>query len=102
MRTSGDLYSRAETAPALPFVPSVAEKKAILKEYTAMMIDQRLEALTHSVGLLAHMHGDNEAKYEQRFKELKSLMERIVSAQEKLGSVQETLGGIIVDPERRL
>lgn len=66
-----------------------------------MMIDERPEALTHSVELLAHTHRDNEAEYEQRFKELESLMERIVSVQEKLGTVQETLGGIVVGHERR-
>ena len=60
-----------------------------------MNIDQRLEALTHSVELLAQMHGDNERKYEQRFQRIESLMERVVT-------VQESLGAIARDHEDRL
>ncbi len=60
-----------------------------------MTIDERLEALTQSVELLAQMHRDNEARDEQRFQKLESLIERIVSLQERLGI-------IVVDHERRL
>jgi septation ring formation regulator EzrA len=60
-----------------------------------MNIDERLEALTQSVELLAQMHRDNEAKYEQRFERLESLIERIVT-------VQESLGAIATNHERRL
>ena len=55
-----------------------------------MTIDERLEALTHSVELLAQMHRDNEGKYEQRFEHIESLMERIVTVQETLGAIAST------------
>jgi len=47
-----------------------------------MTIDERIEALTQSVELLAQMHRDNERKYEERFTLLESLTERIVKVQE--------------------
>ena len=33
-----------------------------------MNIDQRIEALTHSVELLSHMHQDNEKRYTEYFR----------------------------------
>ncbi len=60
-----------------------------------MNIDDRIEALTQSVELLAQMHHDNEAKYEERFKRLDEFIERIVS-------VRESLAAIAANHQRRL
>lgn len=60
-----------------------------------MTIDERLEALTYSVELLAQMHSDNERKYQQRFERNEALIERIVA-------VQETLGAIASDHSERI
>lgn len=46
-------------------------------------IDQRLEALTHSVELLATMHQDSE----QRLAKIESLIERVITVQEALGAI---------------
>lgn len=60
-----------------------------------MNIDERIEALTQSVELLAQMHRDNEVKYDQRFEHLEVLIERVVS-------VQESLTAIAANHEHRL
>lgn len=52
-----------------------------------MTIDERIEALTQSVELLAQMHRDNERKYEERFTRLESLAERIVDVQASLANI---------------
>jgi hypothetical protein len=71
-----------------------------------MTIDERLEALTHSVELLAQMHADNERKYERRFQDnerkYERRFERIESLIERVVTVQESLGAIARDHEDRL
>ncbi len=47
-----------------------------------MTIDERLQALTHSVELLAQMHQDKERKYERRLAHIESLIERAVTVSE--------------------
>ena len=42
-----------------------------------MTMDERLEALTHSVELLAHMQRDNEARLEARFSRIMDALERL-------------------------
>ncbi|MBV9611685.1 MAG: hypothetical protein JO091_04400 [Acidobacteriaceae bacterium] len=41
-------------------------------------IDQRIEALTHSVELLSQMHQDNEKRYNRMFEQLVTMNERLV------------------------
>ena len=48
-----------------------------------MNLDERLEALTHTVELLAQMRIDDERKYEERF-------HRILDAIEKLAQIAES------------
>jgi len=67
-----------------------------------MTIDQRLEALTHSVELLAEMHRDNEKQEAQRSRLYE---ERFVRNEERLGQLMDTmnrLGRIIEIHEQRL
>ncbi len=40
-----------------------------------MNIDERIEALTHSVELLSQMHQDNEKTYTRIFKQLADIVE---------------------------
>jgi hypothetical protein len=42
-----------------------------------MTLDERIEALTQSLELLASLHRDNEAKYEARFSRMMDAIERI-------------------------
>jgi hypothetical protein len=60
-----------------------------------MTIDERLEALTESVELLASLHKDNEVRNEARMAELT----------EKMGRLSETmnqLGIVVIAHEHRL
>ena len=63
-----------------------------------MTIDERIEALTQSVELLAQMHRDNERKYEERFARLEGLTERIVNVRETVAHILDDHDG----PLRRL
>ena len=42
-----------------------------------MNIDERIEALTQTVELLAHMHQDLEKKWDQRFGKMLDIVERL-------------------------
>ena len=42
-----------------------------------MTIDERIEALTQTVELLAHMHQDNDKKWDQRFGKMLDIVERL-------------------------
>jgi hypothetical protein len=55
-----------------------------------MSLDERLEALTHSVELLAQMHQDNERKYEERFNKYDERFNKILDAIEKLAQIAES------------
>ena len=47
-----------------------------------MSLDERLEALTHSVELLAQMHQDNERKYDERFHKILDVIEKLAQIAE--------------------
>jgi uncharacterized protein YukE len=51
----------------------------LIKELVAaaMTTDERIEALTQSVELLASFHRDSEARYEARFSKMMDVIERI-------------------------
>jgi di/tripeptidase len=55
-----------------------------------MNLDERLEALTHTVELLAQMRIDDERKYEERFKKFEERFHRILDAIEKLAQIAES------------
>jgi hypothetical protein len=42
-----------------------------------MNIDERIEALTQTVELLAHMHQDNEKKWDERLGKMLDIVERL-------------------------
>jgi hypothetical protein len=52
-----------------------------------MNIDERLEALTQSVRLLAQMHRHNERNAEAFKEEMRSLAARVIKVQEKLATI---------------
>jgi hypothetical protein len=58
-----------------------------------MNIDERLEALTHSVELLAQMHRDNEERYEKRFADLTRIVapiaQLVIAHEERLKRLEE-------------
>jgi hypothetical protein len=60
-----------------------------------MTIDERIEALTHTVELLAQMHQDNERRYEQMFAQHS---ERIAHMEELAG----TLAHLVTNYDQRL
>jgi hypothetical protein len=58
-------------------------------------IDERIEALTQSVDLLAHMHQDKEKRYNLMFERLASMNERLISMNERLVDIAEDREGRI-------
>ena len=67
-----------------------------------MTIDERLEALTHTVELLARMHIDNDREYHERFQRTE---ERFARNEDRLAQLMDTmnrLGRIIEIHEQRL
>ncbi len=64
-------------------------------------IDQRLEALTHSVELLAQMHGDNERNHEKRFQQVEKRFQQLESLMQRVVTISESLANIAGDHERR-
>jgi flagellar capping protein FliD len=71
------------------------------KRRRSLTIDERIEALTHSVELLSQMHQDNERKYEERFARMETLLERIVGVQETLARIVNGHEQRITDLERK-
>lgn len=67
-----------------------------------MNLDERLEALTHSVELLAQMHLDNDRRYEERFRRYEERFQRIETRFEKTLSAIEKLAQIAESHHRRL
>ena len=47
-----------------------------------MTLDERIEALVQSVELLAAIHKDNEARYEERFNETEKRFDKLTQAVE--------------------
>jgi di/tripeptidase len=47
-----------------------------------MTLDERLEALTHTVELMAQMRTDDERKYEERFHRILDVVERVAEIAE--------------------
>ena len=64
-----------------------------------MDIDQRIEALTQSVELMAQMHQDNEKKYEERFAWYDQMLQRHEGLFERLVAIAENHERRIRDPE---
>ena len=75
-----------------------------LAQNNAMTIDERLEALTHSVELLAGMHRDNEraiAQLSQRNERLEDLVTQIAEGTLRLLNAVEAHEQRISDLEQR-
>jgi di/tripeptidase len=47
-----------------------------------MTLDERVEALTHTVELMAQMRTDDERKYEERFHRILDVVERVAEIAE--------------------
>jgi hypothetical protein len=62
----------------LPICPTTAVAE-LIKELVAatMTTDERIEALTQSVELLASFHRDSEARHETRFSTMMDVIERV-------------------------
>jgi hypothetical protein len=63
-----------------------------------MTIDERLEALTQSVELLASFHKDNEKRMEELVASQKNLNESMA----RLSDTMNQLGIVVLDHQRRL
>jgi hypothetical protein len=67
-----------------------------------MTIDERIEALTQSVDLLAQMHQDSEREYKELFRQNR---EHILHVQELVGHVvelQEAMTRVVTDHDGRI
>ncbi len=64
-----------------------------------MSPDERIEALTHNVELLAQMHLDGERKFEERFRKYDERFNRILDAIEKLAQIASNHEGRLKDLE---
>ena len=53
-----------------------------------MTIDERLEALTHSLDLWSHMHMDASKEYDERFRSLEKLLR---ANEERVGQLMDTM-----------
>ena len=70
-----------------------------------MNLDERLEALTQTVEIMAGMHGDHEKRLEALTQGLESLAQRqeaLTQRQEALTQTVEIVAGMQRDSERRL
>ena len=67
-----------------------------------MTIDERLEALTHSVELLAQMHLDRDREYQVRFQRNEERFQRNEERLRQLMDAMNRLGRIIEIDEQRL
>jgi hypothetical protein len=54
-----------------------------------MTIDERLEALTHSVELWSHMHMDASKEYEERFRANEKRLAQLMDTMNRLGRILE-------------
>ena len=54
-----------------------------------MTIDERLEALTHTVELLAQMHLDRDREYQLRFQRNEERLRQLMDAMNRLGRIIE-------------
>ena len=52
-----------------------------------MNIDERIEALTQSVELLAHMHQDSEAKWTERFGKMLDIVEHLDQVTQRMDRI---------------
>ena len=67
-----------------------------------MTLDERIEALTHTVELLAQMHLDNERKFEERFAKFEERFGKYDERLAKVVDVVERLAAIAQSHEHRL
>jgi hypothetical protein len=54
-----------------------------------LTIDERLEALTHTVELLAQMHLDRDREYQLRFQRNEERLRQLMDAMNRLGRIIE-------------
>jgi len=73
-----------------------------------MSLDERIEALTHTVELLGQMHLDserrweeNDRKYQERFQQNEARFEKTIDVIEKLAQIAESHNQRLNDLERR-
>jgi len=62
-----------------------------------MNIDERLEALTQSVELLASMHKDNEARIEKRDQRMEQFAKELGQEMKSLGKRNARLESLVTD-----
>jgi transcription termination factor NusB len=67
-----------------------------------MNIDERLEALTHSVELLAAMHKDNEARAQQWMQATDKRIQADEKQMRRLGKYTRAVLHMVLDHETRL
>jgi hypothetical protein len=65
-------------------------------------IDERLEALTRSVELLASSHKDNEKRYEEKLVKTEERTAKTDLQLKRLGKYIYTVAGLILDHDARL
>jgi hypothetical protein len=65
-------------------------------------IDERLEALTRSVELLASSHKDNEKRYEEKLVKTEERTAKTDLQLKRLGKYIHTVAGLILDHDARL
>ena len=64
-------------------------------------IEERLEAITHTVELIAQMHLENERQSTERFKKVDTQIDRIVTITESLARIAQSHDKRIQDLEER-
>ncbi len=67
-----------------------------------MSIDERLEAITHTLELVSQMHLDNERKYEERFARIDERFARLDERITRVVNIVEKLAQVVESHERRL
>ncbi|MGA8028625.1 MAG: hypothetical protein WB992_15890 [Bryobacteraceae bacterium] len=67
-----------------------------------MSPDERIEALTHTVELLAQMHLDNERKHDERLRQTDERLRQTDERLNRIVGVVEKLAQIAESHERRI
>ena len=67
-----------------------------------MNIDERIEALTQTVELLASLHKDNEEKFEKRMAAMDERTAATDKQIKRLGKYIHTVAGLVLDHDARL